>query len=194
MAMGKPVWKGARRTIHKLLLIDEPTLRDNAELQKIALLPMSQVQLMLRVVIGDYTDLFASKYHTMNCGIIFRGPENPLSSNWLHLPVAYHGRASSIVISGTDLHRTKTQKRPVGKPTPGFGPSTKLDFELEMAMPVGPGNELGTSVNVDDAANHIFRLVLINGVQGIYRHGNINLFDHFWERALEQASHPGLSL
>lgn len=162
MAMGKPAWKEARVTIQKLLSVDEPVLRDNVELQKSALLPMSQVQLMLPAVIGDYTDFFTSKYHTMNCGIIFRGPENPLPPNWLHLPVAYHGRASSVVISGTDLHRPRGQKRPMGTPTPGFGPSVKLDFELEMAMLVGPGNELGTSVSVDDAPDHIFGLVLMN--------------------------------
>jgi len=83
------------------------------------------------------------KMYVMNCGIISHGPENPLPPNWLHIPVAYHGRASSVVISGTDLHRPRGQKRPVGKPTSGFGPSTKLDFELEMAMLVGPGNEIG---------------------------------------------------
>ncbi|XP_057839654.2 fumarylacetoacetase [Cryptomeria japonica] len=162
MAMGRPAWKEARATIQKLLSIDEPTLRDNVELQKNALFPMSQVQMVLPCVIGDYTDFFASLHHTKNCGIIFRGPENPILPNWFHLPVAYHGRASSIVISGTDIIRPRGQKRPVGNSPPGFGPSVKLDFELEMAMLVGPGNELGTSVNIDDAADHIFGLVLMN--------------------------------
>ncbi|KAH9299353.1 hypothetical protein KI387_031035, partial [Taxus chinensis] len=162
MAMGRPAWKEARATIQKLLSVDEPALQDNAELQKSALFPMSQVQMVLPCVIGDYTDFFASMHHTKNCGLIFRGPENPILPNWFHLPVAYHGRASSIVISGTDIVRPRGQKRPVGNSPPGFGPSVKLDFELEMAMLVGSGNELGACVNIDDAANHIFGLVLMN--------------------------------
>uniref|UniRef100_A0A0C9SA76 Fumarylacetoacetase n=1 Tax=Wollemia nobilis TaxID=56998 RepID=A0A0C9SA76_9CONI len=162
MAMGKPAWKEARTTIQKLLSVDERALQDNLELQKSALFPMSQVQMVLPCVIGDYTDFYASKHHTKNCGIIFRGPENPILPNWLHLPVAYHGRASSVVISGTDIVRPRGQMRPLGNSPPGFGPSAKLDFELEMAMLVGPGNELGTSVNIDDAADHIFGLVLMN--------------------------------
>ncbi|XP_059307149.1 fumarylacetoacetase-like [Lycium ferocissimum] len=123
---------------------------------------MDKVQMLLPVAIGDYTDFFSSMHHAKNCGTIFRGPENPINLNWFHLPIAYHGRASSIVISGTDIIRPRGQGHPTGNSAPYFGPSRKMDFELEMAAVVGPGNELGTTVDVNEAANHIFGLVLMN--------------------------------
>eukprot|EP00252_Welwitschia_mirabilis_P010330 TRINITY_DN23538_c0_g1_i2.p1 TRINITY_DN23538_c0_g1~~TRINITY_DN23538_c0_g1_i2.p1 ORF type:complete len:424 (-),score=60.73 TRINITY_DN23538_c0_g1_i2:252-1523(-) len=162
MQMGKHAWREARTTIQDLLSADEATLRDNIELQKLALIPMSKVRMLLPAVVGDYTDFFASVHHTKNCGIIFRGPDTPIMPNWFHLPVAYHGRASSVVVSGTDIHRPRGQRRPLGNSMPGFGPSIKLDFELEMAAFIGPGNEMGTSVDVNEARDHIFGLVLMN--------------------------------
>ncbi|XP_039142331.1 fumarylacetoacetase [Dioscorea cayenensis subsp. rotundata] len=162
LGMGRPAWKEARLTIQRLLSADEPTLRDNASLRKKALLPMSEVEMLLPVVIGDYTDFFSSYYHAKNCGTMFRGPENAVSQNWYHLPIAYHGRASSVVISGTDVIRPRGQGHPVGNSPPYFGPSQKMDFELEMAAIVGPGNELGRPVGVDEAADRIFGLVLMN--------------------------------
>ncbi|XP_010913971.1 fumarylacetoacetase [Elaeis guineensis] len=162
LEMGRPAWKEARSTIQKLLSADEPTLRDNASLREMSLLPMSEVQMLLPAVIGDYTDFFSSMYHAKNCGNIFRGPENPIPLNWFHLPIAYHGRASSVVISGTDIIRPRGQGHPMANSPPYFGPSQKLDFELEMAAIVGPGNELGKPVDVSDAADHIFGLVLMN--------------------------------
>ncbi|KAI3870527.1 hypothetical protein MKX03_022720 [Papaver bracteatum] len=162
LAMGRPAWKEARSTIQKLLSADEPTLRDNASLREKAILPMNKVQMLLPTVIGDYTDFFSSLHHAKNCGTIFRGPENPIVPQWFHLPIAYHGRASSIVVSGTDIIRPKGQGHPAPNSPPYFGPSRKLDFELEMAAVVGPGNKLGESVDVNDAADHIFGLVLMN--------------------------------
>lgn len=159
--MGRPAWKEARSTIQKLLSADEPTLRDNTSLREKSLLPMSEVQMLLPTVIGDYTDFFSSMHHAKNCGTIFRGPENPIPQNWFHLPIAYHGRASSVVISGTDIIRPRGQGHPRGN-SPYFGPTQKLDFELEMAAIVGPGNELGKPVDVNRAADHIFGLVLMN--------------------------------
>lgn len=159
--MGRPAWKEARSTIQKLLSADEPTLRDNTSLREKSLLPMNEVQMLLPTVIGDYTDFFSSMHHAKNCGTIFRGPENPISQNWFHLPIAYHGRASSIVVSGTDIIRPRGQGHPRGN-SPYFGPTQKLDFELEMAAIVGPGNELGKPVDVNRAADHIFGLVLMN--------------------------------
>ncbi|KAK9681445.1 hypothetical protein RND81_10G002600 [Saponaria officinalis] len=161
-AMGRPAWKEARSTIQKLLSDTEPTLRDNSSLRKKALIPMGNVEMLLPVTIGDYTDFFASMHHAKNCGLIFRGPENAINPNWFHLPIAYHGRASSVVISGTDIVRPRGQGPPTGKSPPYFGPSRKLDFELEMAAIVGPGNELGKSIDVNNAADHIFGLVLMN--------------------------------
>ncbi|MQM00660.1 hypothetical protein Taro_033397 [Colocasia esculenta] len=141
---------------------DEPVLRDNADLRKKCLLPMSKVQVLLPTVIGDYTDFFSSMHHARNCGTIFRGPENPIPPNWFHIPIAYHGRASSVVISGTDITRPRGQGPPAGNSPPYFGPSRKLDFELEMAAIIGPGNALGQPVDVNEAADHIFGLVLMN--------------------------------
>nr|CAD1831383.1 unnamed protein product [Ananas comosus var. bracteatus] len=162
LEMGRPAWKEARSTLQKILSADEPVLRDNATLREKCLLPMSEVEMLLPIVIGDYTDFFSSMYHAKNCGTIFRGPENAIAPNWFHLPIAYHGRASSIVISGTDIVRPRGQGHPSGNSLPYFGPSQKLDFELEMAAIVGPGNELGKPIAVDNAADHIFGLVLMN--------------------------------
>lgn len=160
--MGRPAWKEARSTIQQLLSASEPTLRDNVSLREKAIIPMSKVQMVLPVVIGDYTDFFASMHHAKNCGIIFRGAGTPVAPNWFNLPIAYHGRASSVVISGTDIIRPKGQSFPSGDSPPYFGPTKKLDFELEMAAIVGPGNELGKPVDINDAADHIFGLVLMN--------------------------------
>ncbi|PKA62891.1 fumarylacetoacetase [Apostasia shenzhenica] len=146
LAMGRPAWKEARATIQKLL----------------SLIKQNEVEMVLPVVIGDYTDFFSSMYHAKNCGTIFRGPENPIPTNWFHLPIAYHGRASSVVVSGTDVIRPSGQGHPVSSSSPYFGPSKKLDFELEMAVIVGPGNELGRPINVNEAYEHIFGLVLMN--------------------------------
>ncbi|KAK9091965.1 hypothetical protein Syun_026876 [Stephania yunnanensis] len=144
---------------------DEPTLRDNSSLREKALLPMNSVEMVLPIVIGDYTDFYSSFYHAKNCGLMFR-PENPIHPNWFQLPIAYHGRASSVVISGSDIIRPKGQSHPVGNSPPHFGPTQKLDFELEMAAVVGPGNEPGKPVDVNEAENHIFGLVLMNDWSG----------------------------
>ncbi|WJX22915.1 fumarylacetoacetase [Trifolium repens] len=162
VSLGRPAWKEARATLQKLLSSTEPTLRDNAVLRQKSLVPVSQVELLLPVVVGDYTDFFSSLHHTKNCGLIFRGPQTPVLENWYHLPVAYHGRASSVVVSGTDIVRPRGQAHPAGNPSPYFGPSLKLDFELEMATIVGPGNELGKPVDINNAEDHIFGLVLLN--------------------------------
>ncbi|KAL1805896.1 hypothetical protein ACET3Z_028964 [Daucus carota] len=161
LEMGRPAWKEARATIQKLLSSAEPSLRDNASLRQNGLLPAAQVQMLLPMAIGDYTDFFSSMHHARNCGLMFRGPENAINPNWFHLPIAYHGRASSIVVSGTDIIRPRGQGHPSGN-SPYFGPSRKLDFELEMAAVVGPGNRLGEPVDVNEAAEHIFGLVLMN--------------------------------
>ncbi|XP_073026931.1 fumarylacetoacetase-like [Primulina eburnea] len=162
LGLGRPAWREARATLQKLLSADEPKLRDNEIIKQKALVPMDKVQMLLPIAIGDYTDFFASKHHAKNCGLIFRGPENPINPNWFHIPIAYHGRASSIVISGTDIIRPRGQGYPTGNSAPYFGPSRKLDFELEMAAVVGPGNGLGKLIAINEAADHIFGLVLMN--------------------------------
>ncbi|KAL7213677.1 hypothetical protein ACSBR2_016241 [Camellia fascicularis] len=162
LGLGRPAWKEARATIQKLLSSTEPALRDNASLRQKALVPMDKVEMLVPIAIGDYTDFFSSMHHAKNCGTIFRGPDNPIPANWFHLPIAYHGRASSIVISGTEIVRPRGQGHPAGNSPPYFGPSRKLDFELEMAAVVGPGNELGKPIDVNEAADHIFGVVLMN--------------------------------
>lgn len=161
LEMGRPAWKEARATLQKLLSSTEPALRDNVSLRQKGLLPAVKVQMLLPMAIGDYTDFFSSMHHAKNCGLMFRGPKDAINPNWFHLPIAYHGRASSVVISGTDIIRPRGQGHPSGN-SPYFGPSKKLDFELEMAAVVGPGNKLGESVDVNEAAEHIFGLVLMN--------------------------------
>lgn len=123
---------------------------------------MDDVELLLPAGIGDYTDFYSSREHASNVGRMFRGDENPLLPNWLHLPVAYHGRASSVVVSGTDIRRPLGQTLPDGARTPIFGPSQEMDFELEMGIFVGPGNALGRPIPVGKAAEHVFGIVLVN--------------------------------
>src|SRR5438105_318362 len=114
------------------------------------------------VAIGDFTDFYSSYHHAHNVGTMLRGPENALMPNWKWLPVAYHGRASSIVISGTKVKRPHGQTKPPDESAPVFGPSKSLDFELETAFFIGSGNQLGRSVSIDQAEDHIFGIVLMN--------------------------------
>jgi fumarylacetoacetase len=134
MSLGKPVWTATRLHIQKLLSAGEPTLRDNKDLLQRAVFPISTVQTHLPANIGDYTDFYASKEHATNVGIMFRGKENALMPNWTHLPVGYHGRASSVVVSGTELKRPHGQRVVVKGEAPQFGPSLRMDCELEMVM------------------------------------------------------------
>jgi fumarylacetoacetase len=120
------------------------------------------VTLHLPAEIGDYTDFYSSREHASNVGAMFRDPAKALLPNWLHLPVAYHGRASSVVVSGHDIRRPYGQTLPEGATEPVFGPSRAMDFELEMGFFVGPGNELGRPIPIEQAAGHIFGLVLVN--------------------------------
>jgi fumarylacetoacetase len=162
MALGKEAWSVARKTISHLLQADVATLRDHAKLRERALLPMNDVQMLLPMEIGDYTDFYSSREHATNVGTMIRGPENALNPNWLHLPVAYHGRASSIVVSGTDIYRPLGQRLPEGGAQPQFGPSRALDFELEVGYVIGTGNQWGRPIAIDQVAQHVFGLVLVN--------------------------------
>ncbi len=162
LELGRAAWTEARARIAELLDASCPVIRDNAELRQQALLPMEAVSMLLPVRIGDYTDFYSSREHATNVGIMFRGKENALMPNWLHLPVAYHGRASSVVVDGTDLHRPLGQTLPVEGEPPVFGPSRLVDFELEVGFITGPGNKLGEAIDVSRAHEHIFGLVLVN--------------------------------
>ena len=162
MSMDRPAWLEARTVISNLLSAEEPTLRDNETLREAVLIPMEEVEMMMPVAIGDYTDFYSSEQHAFNVGSMFRGPENALKPNWKHLPVGYHGRASSVVVSGTDLHRPQGQTVPEAGERPVFGPSRLLDFELEVGFLTGRGNKLGEPIPVERAGDHIFGLVLVN--------------------------------
>jgi fumarylacetoacetase len=162
MALGKDAWSQVRARISGLLRDDTPELRDNAALREKALLSQRDVEMLMPIEIGDYTDFYSSRYHAANVGSLFRDPANALPPNWLHLPIAYHGRASSVVLSGTDIRRPLGQTKPEGKESPVFGPSRALDFELEMGYVVGTGNALGEPIGVEQAADHVFGMVLVN--------------------------------
>lgn len=162
LAAGRAAWREARQILQFLLREDHPTLRDNAKLRDKAIVPMADVEMLLPCDIGDYTDFYSSREHATNVGVMFRGKDNALMPNWLHLPVGYHGRSSSIVISGTDLRRPHGQSKADDAPAPTFGPSKMVDFELEMGFFVGPGNALGEPISAAAAREHIFGLVLVN--------------------------------
>ena len=161
LSMGKDAWHAARMQIHALLRADTTTLKDHDTLSSEALVPMERAAMLLPVEIGDYTDFYSSREHATNVGTMFRGSENALMPNWTHLPVGYHGRASSVVLSGTPVRRPSGQLKPDDGP-PVFGPSRLLDFELEMGFFTGPGNELGVPIPIENAADHIFGFVLVN--------------------------------
>ncbi|RLO01425.1 hypothetical protein DYB28_015748, partial [Aphanomyces astaci] len=170
MAAGKTTWDAARATIKRLLSAEEPTLRDDVDLQNRALINQSDVLLHLPARIGDYTDFYSSREHATNVGIMFRGKDNALQPNWLHLPVGYHGRASTVVVSGTDIRRPRGQLQADNKdPSKGsvFGPSRLLDIELEIGFFTGPANNLGDPIDINDAEKHIFGVVLMNDWSGM---------------------------
>ncbi|MCB0727920.1 MAG: fumarylacetoacetase [Ignavibacteriae bacterium] len=162
MALGNTICNQTRKDIQELLEENNPVLRDNENLRLDCLIPVSETEMCMPVDIGDYTDFYSSKQHATNVGIMFRGKENALMPNWLHIPVAYHGRASSVVLSGTEIVRPKGQTKADDAEMPAFGPTKLLDFELEMGFFVGTGNKLGEPINVNNAGENIFGMVLVN--------------------------------
>lgn len=159
-ALGRKMISAVRNRVSELLRHDNDEL--NAATREIALIPMSEVQMLMPVRIGNYTDFYSSEEHATNVGSMFRDPKNALLPNWKHLPVGYHGRASSIVISGTNLHRPKGQVKPVEAELPVFSPSKKVDFELEVAFITCSETKLGSSISTKQAEEHIAGLVLFN--------------------------------
>jgi fumarylacetoacetase len=161
MALGKRVTVPARERIQAALL--KGGVLDN-EMYKGSTMFLSadDVNMLLPIQIGDYTDFYSSREHATNVGSMFRDPANALLPNWLHLPVGYHGRASSIVASGTTIRRPYGQTMPDGAERPAFGPTKQLDFELEMAFVIGQGTTLGQTIPVSRAEDHIFGLMLFN--------------------------------
>lgn len=162
MTLGRSQWQQARTQISKLLRYDNPQLKDNESLRTRSLIRQSEVEMLLPVEIGDYTDFYSSKEHASNVGAMFRDKQNPLLPNWSHIPVGYHGRASSVVVSGTNIIRPQGQVQPDPKKPPIFAASRKLDFELETAFFVGKNNSLGQPVKLEHASDYIFGMVLMN--------------------------------
>ena len=162
LALGRPAWRKAREIVQHLLSADTPTLRDDAKLRARVFHAQKDVVMKLPARIGNYTDFYSSYHHAHNVGTMLRGPENALMPNWKWLPVAYHGRASSVVTSGTDVRRPSGQIKSPDAAAPTFGPTKSLDYELEVAFLIGPGNLLSKPVPIDRAIDHIFGFVLMN--------------------------------
>lgn len=162
MAQGPVAWRELRAAVQALLARENRTLQDNAPLRDAVLVRQSDTEMLLPAVIGDYTDFYSSYYHAHNVGTMLRGPEHALMPNWKHLPVAYHGRASSIVVSGTDIRRPMGQLKPADADAPLYAPSRNLDFELETGFFIGGGNALGEPVPIARADRLIFGMALVN--------------------------------
>jgi fumarylacetoacetase len=162
IALGKTTTRAVRARISELFRADNTTLAGNSEVLAKVLYNVADVTLLMPVKVGDYTDFYSSREHATNVGTMFRDPNNALLPNWLHLPVGYHGRASSIVVSGTALHRPKGQQRPDPEAPPVYGPCKLLDFELEMAFVIGKETAMGASISTAEAEDYIFGLTLFN--------------------------------
>jgi len=162
IALGKIKTRAVRARISELLQTGNASLRDNKIAREMALVPMDEATMLLPVQIGDYTDFYSSEQHAYNVGCLFRDPENALLPNWKHIPVGYHGRSSSIVVSGTNIYRPKGQQKSPTTDIPVYGSSKLLDFELEMGFIVGQTTEMGDSVTTGDAEAHIFGVVMFN--------------------------------
>lgn len=159
---GKKTWRLVRNRISDIFDSNNPQLRDNQAHREIVICPVEDVEMQLPVLIGDYTDFYSSKEHATNVGMMFRDPANALLPNWLHIPVGYHGRSSTIVPSGIPVHRPMGQILPNGETTPVFGPSRSIDFELEMGFITTDANIMGENIPVHEAEDYIFGMVLLN--------------------------------
>lgn len=159
---GKAVWRAVRNRIAEIFEANNPKLRDDAEARAEVIFDLDKVLVELPVYVGDYTDFYSSREHATNVGMMFRDPNNALLPNWLHIPVGYHGRSSTIVPSGVPVHRPVGQSLPKGETLPVFGESKRVDFELETAFITTDANEMGQRVPVEKAEDAIFGMVLLN--------------------------------
>jgi fumarylacetoacetase len=162
MALGPKVWSRTRARISELLRHDHPELRDNEELRRQALVPMREAKLHMPIAVAGYTDFYSSKEHATNVGVMFRGKDNALQPNWLHMPIGYNGRASTVVVSGTKVKRPRGQLKPPTADVPSFGPCKRLDFELEMGVVVGQASPIGEMLTEARAEEMIFGFVILN--------------------------------
>ena len=162
MVLGPKMWSKTRARISELLRHDHPELRDNEELRRQALAPMRDVKMHMPIAVSGYTDFYSSKEHATNVGVMFRGKDNALQPNWLHMPIGYNGRASTVVVSGTKVKRPRGQLKPPTAEVPSFGPCKRLDFELEMGVVVGQGSPMGQMLTEQQAEEMIFGFVILN--------------------------------
>lgn len=163
MARGQDVWAATRARLTALLAEDGiDTLRNNAAMCTKILIPLSVVQMHMPFAVSGYTDFYAGRHHAENVGTMFRGAENALPPNWLSIPIGYNGRASTVVVSGTPIHRPLGQIKPPEAELPIFSPSKRLDIELELGTVVGQGTQMGQPITVGDADKLIFGYVLLN--------------------------------
>ena len=156
--LGKEITSKVREIIQSELTNDNSLIKHNSN----CIIPIDTVEMHLPVNIGDYTDFYSSIEHASNIGSMFRDPSNPLLPNWKHLPVGYHGRASSIIVSGKNIHRPKGQIMPLDSETPIYSSSNRVDFELEMGYIIGKNSSLGSSISTTNAEDYIFGKVLFN--------------------------------
>ena len=159
LKLGKPIWRQVRDRIAEIF--DSNNAMDESH-KTVILSKINEVEMLMPVKVGDYTDFYSSRQHAYNVGCMFRDPNNALLPNWLHIPVGYHGRASSIILSGTNIHRPKGQQLPPDSDTPTFGPCKLLDFELEMAFVTGQGKKLGETISTQEADDYIFGMCIFN--------------------------------
>ncbi len=161
LALGRDTWRAVRRRVSDLLSFDNREIRDVWGLAERVLVPMPDAELLLPIHPGDYVDFYSSLEHATNMGRMFRPDAQPLLPNWRWLPVGYHGRSSTVVVSGTPIIRPRGQLK-LGDAPPVTGPTGALDFELEVGFVAGPGNRLGEPIPVEEAEDHIFGMVLVN--------------------------------
>ena len=162
MHLGPKVWSKTRARISELLRHDNPELRDNEQLRSRAFVLMRDAKLHLPFAVSGYTDFYSSKEHATNVGVMFRGKDNALQPNWLHMPIAYNGRASTVVVSGTRVKRPRGQLKPPNVELPSFAPCKRLDFELEMGVVIGQPSPMGGMITESQAEEMIFGFVLLN--------------------------------
>ncbi|MDN3593394.1 fumarylacetoacetase [Zunongwangia endophytica] len=159
---GKKTWRLVRNRIADIFDEKNEALKNNQDHRNVVLFTLDEIEMQMPVQVGDYTDFYSSKEHATNVGSMFRDKETALLPNWLHIPVGYHGRSSSIVTSHIPIHRPKGQTMPEGASEPVFGPSKQIDFEMEMAFITTDANLLGEPIPVDEAEEYIFGMVMFN--------------------------------
>ncbi|MFG2732357.1 fumarylacetoacetase [Streptomyces canus] len=157
LAQGHEVWRATRARIQDLLTDERQATRVRS-----LLIPLDEVQLHLPFAVGDYVDFYASEHHAANLGRLFRPGTDPLTANWKHLPIGYHGRSGTVVVSGTPVARPHGQRKAPDEPAPSFGPSQRLDIEAEVGFVIGPGTGLGSPIGVENFTDHVFGVCLVN--------------------------------